>query len=148
MPSDSIQLHLPQTWGFCGSARKELEDSQSRWLYRLPRTWLVYSQPPFRGERTLSCLERRESTNPGREKRTIVLNMNKFSLWKTLLMFLSFLHELMKTLACSAGAPNEMHLNSYRILTMLSNPSYTSNSCAGLPSRICWKLRESSEMEE
>lgn len=67
MRSDNVQLHLPQTWGFCGSARKKkLEDSQSHQLYRLPSTQLVYSQPLFRGERVLSHLERREATDAGR----------------------------------------------------------------------------------
>jgi hypothetical protein len=51
--------------------KKKKEDSQSRCLYRLPRTQLVYSQPLFRGERMLSHLER--SYRPGEgEKRTIV----------------------------------------------------------------------------
>lgn len=39
MLSDNVQPHLPQTWGFCDSAKilkRKLEDSQSRWFYRLP----------------------------------------------------------------------------------------------------------------
>lgn len=152
--SDNVEPHLPQTWGFCDSAKilkRKLGESQSPGSYRLPSidtqglgscTITVSLQKGMhifapRKERSYSFV----AFSPGWKKKwQSYWKMNKFSLWKTSLMFLWFLHKLMKTLACRAGCRMKPILIATESTQCWSSPSTTPKPCAGLPSRISWQI--------